>query len=145
MESPQQLLKKGTMPENILALLFIVFLVMGQSIPRELSNLISTPVGTIAVIVISLSLFAYSNPVLAVLGVFVAFEMLRRSGSFVFDNYGNTEVKKWTHVEEVNKIPYTLEQEVVKNMAPIVSRYEMTTEPSFKPIVNSSHDAEMLY
>jgi hypothetical protein len=145
MESPQQLLKKGTMPENILALLFIVFLVMGQSIPRELSNLISTPVGTIAVIVVSLSLFAYSNPVLAVLGVFVAFEMLRRSGSFILDNHMNTEAKKWKNVENVNQVPYTLEQEVIKNMAPIVSRHSMSPEPSFKPIVNSVHDAEMLY
>lgn len=144
MEYPKQLFKQGTLEENILSLLFIIFLVMRQSIPRELSMLINTPVGTIVVIVTALSLFAYSNPILAVLGLFVAFELLRRSGSFLFDTEESREMKKWSSVEEVNRIPYTLEQEVIKNMAPIVSNSMFHNEPSFKPIMDSIHDAEVI-
>ena len=140
-----KLFKKENMAETILIGLFIVFLVMGQSLPRDLSHLINTPMGTILVIVVSLSLFAYSNPILAILGVFVAFEMLRRSGATSMFA-PSTESKKWDSVKNVNTVQYTLEQEVIKNMAPIVGKPSMTLESSsFAPIIDNTHDAQTLY
>jgi hypothetical protein len=139
-----KLFKKENMAETILIGLFIVFLVMGKSLPRELSDLINTPMGTILVIVVSLSLFAYSNPVLAILGVFVAFEMLRRSGATSMFA-PSTESKKWDSVKNVNKPQYTLEQEVIKNMAPIIGKSTMSSESSFAPIIDNTHNAEALY
>jgi hypothetical protein len=140
-----KLFKKENMAETILIGLFIVFLVMGQSLPRELGDLINTPIGTIVVIIVSLSLFAYSNPILAILGVFVAFEMLRRSGATSMFA-PSTESKKWDSVKNVNTVQYTLEQEVIKNMAPIVGKSSMLSESAtFAPIVDNTHDAQALY
>jgi hypothetical protein len=139
-----KLFKKENMAETILIGLFIVFLVMGRSLPRELGDLINTPMGTIVVIIVSLSLFAYSNPVLAILGVFVAFEMLRRSGATSMFT-PSTESKKWDSVKNVNTVQYTLEQEVIKNMAPIISKSSMSSESSFAPIIDNTHNAEALY
>ena len=141
-----KLFKKENMAETILIGLFIVFLVMGQqSLPRDLSDLINTPMGTIIVIIVSLSLFAYSNPILAILGVFVAFEMLRRSGATSMFA-PTTETKKWDSVKNVNKVQYTLEQEVIKNMAPIIGKPAMSLESSsFAPIMDNTHDAQALY
>ena len=140
-----KLFKKENMAETILIGLFIIFLVMGKSLPRELGELINTPIGTIAVIIVSLSLFAYSNPILAILGVFVAFEMLRRSGATSMFA-PTTESKKWDSVKNVNTVQYTLEQEVIKNMAPIVGKPSMGLESSsFAPIMDNTHDAEALY
>ena len=40
-----------------------------------------------------------------------------------------------------NQFPYTLEQEVVKTMAPIVQSGSVLTKPSFKPFLETDHDA----
>jgi hypothetical protein len=144
MESLRQLLKKENMEQNILALLFIVFLAMGKPIPQELSRLIETPLGTIVTICFSLFLFAYSNPILAILGVFVAFEIIRRSGSLEHNFYRPTEAKKWESVKASNEVQYTLEQEIVRNMAPTVQPDMLGPESSFKPIFDYTHDAAFL-
>ena len=137
----QQLFKKENMAHNILIALFVIFLVMGQPLPHALSILINTPLGTIVVIGVALSLFAYSNNILAILGLFVAFEMIRRSGSFAMDLLRTNEQKKWAPLEEVNKIHYSLEQEVVQNMAPIIQSDMIPSMSSFQPNLIDNHNA----
>jgi hypothetical protein len=146
MESLKQLFKKADLAQSILIILFVIFLVMGKPIPRELSNFIEKPIGTILVIGVALSLFAYSNPILAILGVFVAFEMIRRSGALDSHLYMPTEAKKWENIKDIRHVEYTLEQEVIKNMAPVIEPRLLSYfgKDSFKPIVDYTHNAASL-
>ena len=74
--------KKAMTPLEITALvIFVVYLVFPFKTPLSLSALINSPLGILAMIVITVALFMYSHPALGVLYLFVAYEMLRRAGS----------------------------------------------------------------
>jgi hypothetical protein len=87
----------------------------------------------------------HTNPILAVLALFVAFDLMRRSsnatGIDALKQYAPTEEKKASQFSVYNQFPYTLEQEVVKKMAPIVqSGYSLGKAP-YSPILENLHDA----
>jgi len=145
MEYFKELFTKKHMPELILAVLFSAYLVMGYQIPESMATLIDSTVGKIVVILIALMLFAYSNPVLGVLGVLVAYQMLKgasvRTGMAGLEEYYPTEAKKWTPFSPAHQFPYTLEQEVVKNMTTQKFNTEYVKAP-FRPTLDDTHDAE---
>ena len=115
------LLKKENMGEVILVVLMVVYLVMGFQTPEQ---------------------------ILAVLGLFVAFDLIRRSsavtGIDALRKYAPTEERKSSQFTAFNQFPYTLEQEVVKKMAPIVQSGRTLTKPSYKPMLDNLHDASSL-
>jgi hypothetical protein len=55
-----------------------------------------------------------------------------------------TEEKKASQLTAYNQFPYTLEQEVVKKMAPIVQPVSSLTKPSYKPLLDNLYDASPL-
>jgi hypothetical protein len=57
------------MPQLLLVILFIIYLVIGFKTPESVAMMIDSSVGKIVVALIALLLFAYSNPILGVLGV----------------------------------------------------------------------------
>jgi hypothetical protein len=74
--------KKAMTPLEITALvIFVVYLVFPFKTPLSLTVLINSPLGILAMIVITVALFMYSHPALGVLYLFVAYEMLRRAGN----------------------------------------------------------------
>jgi hypothetical protein len=145
MEYFKELFTKKHMPELILAVLFSVYLVMGYQIPESMATFIDSSVGKIVVILIALMLFAYSNSVLGVLGLLVAYQMLKlasiRTGMAGLEEYYPTEAKKWTPFSPAHQFPYTLEQEVVKNMTTQKFNTEYVKAP-FRPTLDDTHDAE---
>jgi len=148
MESVSSLFKKQHMGELILIILFILYLIMGYKTPEPVASLIDTLVGKIIIFMIVLYLFVYSHPILAVLALFVAFDLIRRSsattGLDALQKYAPTEEKKMSQFTAFNQFPYTLEQEVVKKMAPIVHSGSSLTAPSYKPLLDNLHDASSL-
>ena len=146
MEYLKQLFKKEQIAQTILIGLFLIFLAIGKSLPPGFARIVETPFGTIFVIGVALSLFAYSNPILAILGLFVAFEMIRKSGSLDSHLYMPTEAKKWENVKDIHQVEYTLEQEVIVKMAPVIEPRLMQTfdASSFKPIMDYNHNAASL-
>ena len=145
MESMQSLFEKRRSSELILSALFVIYLIMGFHMPAPLANFIDSGLGKVIVVLCALMLFAYSNPVLAVLGVFVAYKLIISSstttGSGPLGMFAPTEEKKWQQFSPIHKFPYTLEQEVVKNMAPIVRSDLVNTTPAFRPLLENLHDA----
>jgi hypothetical protein len=148
MASFSSLFKKDKMGEHLLMLLFIIYLIMGYKTPESVANVVDTLVGKIVILVIVVSLFLYTNPLLAVLSLFVAFDLIRRSskttGLEALQKYQPSEQKKMTQFSAYNQFPYTLEQEVVKKMAPIVQSGSSLTKPSYKPYLENLHDASPL-
>ena len=89
-----------------------------------------------------------SNPVLAVLALFVAFDLVRRSsistGVDAIKKYTPSEQKKASQFSAFNQFPYTLEQEVVKKMAPIIQSGSSLNKASYKPFLDNLYDAAPL-
>ena len=87
----------------------------------------------------------HNNPILAILALFVAFDLMRRSsvstGIDALKRYAPTEEKKSSQFSAFNQYPYTLEQEVVKKMAPIVQSGSSMTKASYKPLLDNLYDA----
>ncbi len=87
----------------------------------------------------------HANPILAVLALFVAFDLMRRSSAATgFDalkKYAPSEEKKISQFTAFNQFPYTLEQEVVAKMAPIMNSGSSLTQASYKPLLDNLYDA----
>ena len=60
---------KKNIPQVVLSVLFVIYLVMGFNIPEFLAIPIDSSVGKIIIVLVALLLFAYSNPVLGVLAL----------------------------------------------------------------------------
>jgi hypothetical protein len=148
MDSFSSLFKKEHMGELTLAILFIIYLIMGYKTPEPVATVIDSIVGKIVIILIVIYMFMHTHPILAVLALFVAFDLIRRSsvttGIDALQRYAPTEEKKSSQFSAFNQFPYTLEQEVVKKMAPIVQSGSSLSKPSYKPLLENLYDASPL-
>jgi len=138
---------KKHMPEMVLTILFVVYLVLGYKMPATIATLVDTTFGKIVVVLVALMLFAYSNPVLGVLALLVAYQMIKgasiKTGMAGLEAYYPTEAKKWSPFSPTNQFPYTLEQEVVKNMTTQKFNTEYVKAP-YRPTLDDTHDASPL-
>lgn len=148
MEGISELFKKENMSQLALAILFIIYLIMGYKTPEPIANLVDTLVGKIVIFITVITLFMHANPIIAVLALFVAFDLIRRSsattGIDALKKYLPTEEKKTSQFTAFNQYPYTLEQEVVKKMAPIVQNGSTLSKASYKPLLENLHDASAI-
>ena len=148
MDRFSKLFKKENMGQVILSVLFIIYLIMGYKTPENIANVIDTFYGKTIIFGIVLLMFFYGNPILAVLGLFVAFDLIRRSslvtGIDALKKYEPSEERKFSQFTALNQFPYTLEQEVVSKMAPIVQSGSTLTKASYKPMLDNFHDASPL-
>jgi len=144
MEFLNELLEKRNMSQLVLVVLFIIYLLMGYKTPASVASMIDSTVGKIVVALMALLLFAYSNPILGVLGIFVAYQLVRgasiKTGMAGLEEYYPTEEKKWSPFTPAHQFPYTLEQEMVKKMAPqkFNTNYVKAT---YKPTLEDTYDA----
>jgi hypothetical protein len=121
---------------------------MGYKTPESVANVVDSLLGKIVVFIVVIYLFMYANSILAVLALFVAFDLMRRSsmatGWDALKKYAPSEVKRMSQFTAYNQFPYTLEQEVVKKMAPIVRSGTSMTPASYKPLLDNLYDASPL-
>lgn len=154
--------------EIILFIVLIFYLVFNVQTPHFFTGIIDSPLGIIILMVFVLMLFLYVNPILGVLGLFVAYEMIRRttlniSGNVPMMKYTPTQIHKERQMVKMNlpnafELPLnkqetfenivnsdskkTLEEEIVNSMAPIgVNEAVGYIDSSFKPVMESSHNA----
>ena len=114
MDNLSGLFKKEHTGQLVLLVLFVVYLVMGYDTPEPIAGLVDTLVGKIVIFIVVIYMFLHSNPILAVLSLFVAFDLIRRSsaatGISALQKYAPTEQKKMSQFNAYNQFPYTLEQ-----------------------------------
>lgn len=148
MDSFSSLFKKEHMGELTLTILFIIYLIMGYRTPEPVANMVDSLVGKIAIFAVVVYMFMNTNPILAVLALFVAFDLIRRSsvatGMDALQRFAPTEAKKMSQFTAFNQFPYTLEQEVVNKMAPIIQSSYTMTKPSFHPLLDNLYNASPL-
>jgi hypothetical protein len=141
------LFDKKNMPQLVLSVLFVIYLVMGYKMPEGVATAVDSTLGKIVVVVVALMLFAYSNPVLGVLALLVAYQLIKgasiKTGMAGLEQYYPTEQKKWSPFTPAHQFPYTLEQEVVKKMTTQKFNTEYVKAP-FRPTLDDTHDAATL-
>jgi hypothetical protein len=126
----------------------VIYLIMGLKTPDVVANIVDTIVGKVVIILVVGYLFIHANPILAVLAALVAFDLMRRAsqatGLDALKKYMPSEEKKTSQFTAFNQFPYTLEQEVVAKMAPIVRTGSPLSHASYKPMLNNIYDASPL-
>ena len=143
-------------PEIVVLVIFLLYLIFPVSTPGELSPYIESPLGVIVLLVMIVALFLYSHPLVAVLFLFVAYTLLRRSAavktttSYIEQTLSSEEKMKDAkkelematpphqevrHPDLKASQPKTLEEEVVAKHSPIgVSEKISVVETSFLPV-----------
>ena len=124
-------LKSVSTLEIIVFIVFVFYLVFNVPTPRVLIPLIDSPLGLAVVVITTIYTFFYTTPILAILSVFVAYELLRRSSIKiklpVFENYPispapitTEQPQKDVIIQQMNQVKkVSLEEEVIDQMAPL--------------------------
>lgn len=159
-------LKNITLPESLVLVVFVLYLIFPINTPSSISPYVESPIGLLVIFAITVSLFVYSHPVLAVLYLFVAYTLLRRSAT-VKNNVNFVQYTKTTKqnqndaskqvvdatppTEEPRNInpggsqPVTLEEEIVLEKAPIgVSDKIAFIQSSYKPVATNTNGVSFL-
>jgi len=143
----KQVLQKIKMEKQehlILAVLLIIYILLDVQLPMMLTRAVDTIYGKIVLFVLAINIFFNVNKVAGVLAFVAAYTMIDRaskaSGTFAMTNYLPSEAKKVLDFSKFNDYPYSLEEEEVARMAPIIQN-DTSTGSSYKPILDSLHDA----
>jgi hypothetical protein len=65
--------------EIVLLVCFIIYIIFPIQTPTSISKIVESPLGIVILFCITVSLFIYTNPILGVVYILVAYELLRRS------------------------------------------------------------------
>jgi len=137
----KELNKFSKQKENVLALVFILYILMDVPTPALLADFIKETYGNLVVILLVVVMFLFLNPIVAILGLVAGYELIKRSqiqtGVFKQNLLPSTEEKKFKQFESFNHIPKTLEEEVVRKMAPMTSSTGVSSQ-NYKPVLDKS-------
>jgi hypothetical protein len=142
-------LKSFSIYEMIWLFVFIIYIVFPIEAPFEIAQYLDSALGMAIIFCITVYLFLYTNPVLGILFIFVAYEILRRSsavtGRVAIMQYTPSEPKRQAEMVAMNPPEQkTLEEEVVDLRAPLgQSPPTMFTESSFKPVADNVNGASL--
>ena len=145
MEVFKKLLTGMKQHEILLLILLVTYLLFNIRTPMGLARLISENILAQGVVyLIALWLFMHSNPVIGVLGLITAYQLIQRSkeqaGRKAIAKYLPSQDKMNSSLNAYNQFPPTLEEEVVATMAPIVRNGPMGS-PSYLPIIDNIGDS----
>ena len=131
--------------EIVIIIVFLLYLILPVETPDQLKPLLKHSMGMIVVLVATLYLFLYSHPILGILALLVAYELMRRS----CDNKKirhvrfneSTEVEKKRVMNKMNPPKArSLEEDVVEKMAPSRVQGDFIAS-TYKPVVGNTHSA----
>ena len=131
--------------EVILFILFVAYLVFQPSTPPVLTPFVDNLFGTIVVISLALYMFLYMHPVLGVLGIFVAYELIRRTSTktVAMIQYSPEQPTKDMEMKRMNPPKErTLEEAMVAKMAPVSDGGVIVTD--YLPVADDVRGASMI-
>jgi hypothetical protein len=130
--------------------LFIIYLVMDIYPPEIVASYIDTSIGMVGILLTTLYVFMNYSPVLGVVFLFVAYEIVRRSARVnnrvPMIMYTPSQAKKDAELASMNPpAPASLEEEVVEQMAPVgKSSLISYTMSEYKPVSTDIHNASAI-
>lgn len=142
--------------EIVLLIAFIGYIVFPVSTPSAMISYVDSPIGFVFVFVVTIALFVYTNPILGIVYIFVAYELFRRSTlpkplarrseepritqqmPQREPQPSHSQSAKDTQLRQMNpSVPKTLEEEMVEVRAPIGHGSPVSyTESSFLPVAD---------
>jgi hypothetical protein len=133
-----------------MVVLFVIYLVADIYPPEIMASYIDTPIGMVGVLLTTLYVFMNFKPILGVVFLFVAYEIVRRSARV--NNrvpmmlYTPSQAKKDTELAKMNPVqPTSLEEQIVEQMAPVgKSSLISYTMSEYKPISSDIHNASSI-
>jgi hypothetical protein len=131
-------------------LLFIAFLVVDVYPPEMVAAYIDNSIGMVVILLITLYVFMHFHPILGVVFLFVAYEIVRRSARVnnrvPMIYYTPSQANKDAELSEMNpSAPTSLEEQVVSQMAPIGKSSPISyTLSEFKPVATDVHNASLI-
>lgn len=131
-------------------LIFVVYLVMDIYPPEMLAAYLDTSLGMVGILLVTLYVFINYHPILGVVFLFVAYEIVRRSARVnnrvPMIQYTPSQAKKDAELAEMNPVvPTTLEEEVIDKMAPVGKSSLITyTMSEYKPVSSDIHGASTI-
>jgi hypothetical protein len=128
----------------ILIVLLIIYIILDIHLPRMIAGAVDTIYGKIVLYILAYIIFVNVNPVVGILAFIAVYMMIKRAGkqtgTFAIRNYLPSEESKVMDFSKFNDFPYTLEEEEVSRMAPIVFNHT-STGSNYKPVLDALHDA----
>lgn len=142
MEAFKKLMKNRS--ELLMLTVLVLYITLNVQTPDMLAKLVDNVLGNVVIILAALYLLTNTNPIVGVVALYAAYELIRRSDksniSSNFKKFLPTQEKKDGHFSAFNQFPVTLEEQMVKKMAPLVE----TSGPSnlnYKPNQEEVHNA----
>jgi hypothetical protein len=141
------LFKSMTPIEMVLLVVFVLYIVLPIETPEMIAPSIDSPLGMLVMFCITLYLFLYSNPVLGVLYILVAYELLRRSSKKTLRSDtiqhvpSNEKRDEQIRVEQpVANSELSLEEEVIAQRAPLRDSQKGSeyVDSAFKPVADAT-------
>ena len=139
--------------ELALLALFVAYIVFPVKMPAGAARAVGSPLGLLSIVCVTLFLFAYTHPDLGVVYLFVAYELIRRSGAGLPDvraldaQYAPIPTPQQARAPIVQSPllvdrDATLEEDIIQKMAPVggpgVGAF---LDTPFKPMLENIHSA----
>lgn len=139
--------------ELVLFVVFLLYLIFPIPTPAFLIQYINTNLSIGLIIIITLYMLFYTTPILGVLSIFVAYELLRRSSNGLVRpkvplvRHTPSQPRKDKEMKEFNPtVEVTLEEQVINSMAPVGKSPVLgeIIESTFKPVQDKIDGASMV-
>jgi hypothetical protein len=144
---------KSLKPLEIGALIvFILFVIFPVKVPIALTGVFDSPLGILFLLIITVSLFIYTNPILGVIFILVAYELIRRGSlltgkpiSQVLSQDNTSQESKDAVLKNLNPPQSTtLEEDIIQSMAPASKDFIRLDGSDFKPVMTKTTGASMV-
>jgi hypothetical protein len=148
MDTFNTLMRQEKQHEMVIFVLLILYIVFTPDVPQGLAVYAESTVGQLVIIILAITLFLSTNPVVGILGFLAAYEFIRRAsrvtGVYGIETFSPTEQKKQEIMKAMNPEPVkTLEEELVDNLVPITPNDDigLTDGGSFQPVLGPLYGA----
>jgi hypothetical protein len=148
MDTFRTLMRQEKQHEMVIFVLLILYIVFTPSVPLALAEYAESIYGQIIVIILAITLFLSTNPVVGILGFLAAYEFIRRSsratGIYGIETFSPTEKKKQEVMAAMNPAPTkTLEEDLVDSLVVIAPNDDIgsTDGFSFQPVLGKLYGA----
>ena len=136
-----ELVKEKNHHQLALAVIFVLYISFNIQMPQMIANGVSSMVGNVVVVAVTIALLVYSNPVVGLLSIPVAYLLIERSSQQVKKTSSVAKVMKkemekmdsFFNVE--NQFPKTLEEEIVEKRTMHKSVNDIIPS-SYKPLLS---------
>lgn len=148
MDTFRTLMRQEKQHEMVIFVLLILYIVFTPSVPHALAEYAESTAGQVIVVILAITLFLSTNPVVGILGFLAAYEFIRRSsrvtGVYGIETFSPTETRKQEVMTAMNPSPVrTLEEELVDTLVPISpnDNIGLTDGGSFQPVLGELYGA----